>query len=195
MKANVLFIFLQVRIYTFWGNVFQSTFCVLLHWGLCIGHAHGCDNETSSSHVTLSDNDIQRVPWYQITRNDYMAESLSSSTDDTMCHIPLSSNMPFNLRSVCPWTYVSDINQNRIPARLNVAKCRCPSCADNNSCKPVYYTIPVLMKECLNDDVRWVQKMQLVSVSCYCAAPHIIQVRKRHGAGQNKRYLESDIFH
>ena len=178
-------------------NLLPSILCVLFtQLMLSTGNYEECVNSTNNSiHVTLSDNDIHRVPWYQITRNDYMADSLSSPTDDTMCHLPLTQYMPFNLRSICPWTYVPDINENRIPARLNVAKCRCPACTDNYSCKPVYYTIPVLMKDCQNGEFRWVQKMQLVSVSCYCAPPYTVQVKKRQGTQQNKNYFDSDIFH
>ena len=156
--------------------IFPILCAILTHLALC----HGTTQCVNTAYTRLIDSEIQRLRYIDLTHHDYINATLSAFVETSMCRtIPVTQHTLFNYRSMCPWRYVPDIDHDRFPVRLNMAKCMCSTCAHNFQCKPVLYTIPVLKKQCVDGVNHWVQKMQLISVSCYCARPPIIRVRKR----------------
>ena len=157
---------------------------------------NGTSHCVNSPYTSLIDSEIQQLRFFDVTHYDYVNATLSAFVDGSMCYaIPVTQHTLFNYRSMCPWKYVPDIDHNRFPVRLNMAKCMCTTCAHNYQCKPVLYTIPVLKKQCENGVNHWVQKMQLISVSCYCSRPPMQRVSKRVGLLHIlKRTFEYQIF-
>ena len=132
----------------------------------CLGN-NECLNHPNTR---LLDNQIRRLRWHFISRYDTLNITLDSYVDDYLCNqAPVTETTLHNYRAMCPWTYVSDTDENRYPMRIVVAKCRCSRCGDNFECKPMFYSIPVLKKECRHGINRWVQKLQYFPVSCYCS--------------------------
>lgn len=159
------------------AQLLLSSICVL---AMRLASGHGNNHCVNSPYTTLIDSEIQHLRWLDLTHHDYVNATLSAFIESSVCQpIYVTQHTLYNYRSMCPWKYVPDIDHNRFPVRLNMAKCMCSSCAHNFECKPVLYTIPVLIKQCENGINHWVQKMQLISVSCYCARPPMRQVSKR----------------
>ena len=163
--------------FSFQTQLLVFTLCVcIIHLAMGDGTSH-CVN---AQYTSLIDSEIRHLRMMDVTHHDYINATLSAFVESSMCNpIPVAHHTLFNYRSMCPWKYVSDIDHNRFPVRLNMAKCMCSNCAHNFECKPVLYTIPVLKKQCENGYYHWVQKMQLISVSCYCARPPMLHVDKR----------------
>ena len=120
-----------------------------------------------------------RVRWHFFAQMDPSNITVADFIDDTMCErIPVHHETPFNYRGMCPWTYVSDTDENRYPMRLSVAKCRCSTCLDHFECKPVFYTMPVLKRVCRNGVNRWIQEMEYISGACYCIRSHTVRASR-----------------
>ena len=156
--------------------LFATLCAICMH----LASGHGTSHCVNSPYTRLIDSEIQQLRWIDLTHHDYINATLSAFIESSMCRpIQVTEHTLYNYRSMCPWKYVPDIDHDRFPVRLNMAKCMCSTCAHNFECKPVLYTIPVLKKQCEDGVNHWVQKMQLISVSCYCARPPIRRVRKR----------------
>ena len=108
------------------------------------------------------------------------------------------SSEQINLRSTCPWHYVLNNDNNRIPATLVEAKCNCQgstSCVGANNphyhtrCMPVIYYTRVRRKfaHCVNENGQLESMFKSVRepivVGCTCE----IQLRRhRHGHHRNR---------
>lgn len=151
----------------------------MLFWSLWLRGVFCNNNCVNPPNTRLLDNQMRRLQWHFHSHYDSINVSLENFVDDALCHqTSITDDTLYNYRAMCPWTYVSDTDENRYPMRLNVAKCGCSTCADNFQCKPVVYSIPILKKECRNGVNRWLQKMQYIPVACYCSNPPFRNVRQ-----------------
>ncbi|XP_033639154.1 uncharacterized protein LOC117299708 [Asterias rubens] len=97
----------------------------------------------------------------------------------------VSNHDDVSMRSLCPWTYVADVDPNRYPSRIMFAVCRCPECirtgsgengefSVDNTCRPVYFRMKVLMKgNCVNGLYVYNTEYQRIPVACACVRPKI----------------------
>ncbi|XP_072027695.1 uncharacterized protein [Amphiura filiformis] len=93
---------------------------------------------------------------------------------DTSGHHSVSRN------SLCPWTYVSDTDEDRHPREMMFAECHCPHCIDSSSqeyvtigssCKPIFHKVRVLRKcegSCVDGICRYKPDYEFVPVACTC---------------------------
>ena len=142
----------------------------------CRGENH-CINIPNTR---LLDNQIGHLRWNLPSHLQLRNITLDDFIDDSMCELPsVNNDTPYNVRGMCPWTVVGDTDENRFPMRLNVAKCRCSTCTDNFECRPIFYTVPVLRRVCRRGVNRWIQKIEYISVACYCIRPQTRRVYRR----------------
>ena len=134
----------------------------------------------NSPFTSLIDNEISHPERYDISRMQYLNATREAYLRDQSCdRIPITSYTPLHMRTLCPWEYVYDTDMDRFPPVLITAKCKCATCLDNYRCKPVFYTVHVLKKQCTDGVIRWARKTQLISVACTCVQPTVHEVSKR----------------
>ena len=86
-----------------------------------------------------------------------------------------SSEPGLEKRSMCPWYYIHNIDEDRFPAILTEARCKCPNkCLANPTlpCDPINYNILVLRKNtavCDGDYYTYDVGYQPIAVGCTCA--------------------------
>lgn len=134
----------------------------------------------NSPFTSLYEHDLTHQGRFEITRQDYLNATRAAYLPDQSCtRIPVTSYTPLHMRTLCPWEYVYDTDMDRFPPVLTVAKCKCSTCFDSYRCKPVFYNVHVLKKQCTNGVIRWMRKTQLISVACTCVRPTVHEVSKR----------------
>ncbi|XP_038053029.1 probable GPI-anchored adhesin-like protein PGA55 [Patiria miniata] len=91
-----------------------------------------------------------------------------------------------NKRSLCPWTYVADVDPDRYPSTIQIAKCRCPRCIDTslaqegafsneNDCHQVLFRMKVLRRgPCVNGMYMYHNVYQDIPVACACLRPKVL---------------------
>lgn len=120
-----------------------------------------------------------RIHWPKNPRRENISMT-ATSTINGRCEVPAGRPPVFlNHRSLCSWDIVRDVDENRYPPTLNVARCRCRVCLDRYVCEPVLYRMPVLQKRCVGDVLEYIKSYTVVSVGCTCARPKVRIVHKR----------------
>ncbi|MEQ2248516.1 hypothetical protein ILYODFUR_019858 [Ilyodon furcidens] len=83
-------------------------------------------------------------------------------------------------RSLSPWEYSVDQDDERIPSQISVARCLCEGCIINLREDPSYNSVKVCAqmmvlrrKPCPNDAKKYVVKKELITVpvACTCVKP------------------------
>ncbi|XP_071808017.1 interleukin-17D-like [Asterias amurensis] len=108
----------------------------------------------------------------------------SPNTEETNSTCPSGTSVgddwPLSRSSVCPWSYVSQYDADRVPAVITQAACSCDSCLDQTtseprpdlSCTAIKYQLPVLRRgECVNGVSNYHQEYESVTVGCACMRP------------------------
>ncbi|XP_053376448.1 interleukin 17-like protein [Mercenaria mercenaria] len=128
-----------------------------------------------------------------LTSNNIIRNSPERSQEDAQnqapagsCLIPQNGGSVItddgnNNREMCPWSFVIDYDNNRIPKQLAKAVCQCAHC-HRGSCRPINSYIPILRKECDLNSGKYVfsKYIEEVPVGCRC-------IRAR-------RAVQGDIF-
>ncbi|XP_022096515.1 uncharacterized protein LOC110982437 isoform X2 [Acanthaster planci] len=95
----------------------------------------------------------------------------------------VSGIVEVNRRSLCPWTYVADVDPDRYPSTIQIAKCRCPRCIDTslaqegafsneNDCHQVLFRMKVLRRgPCVNGMFMYHNVYEDIPVACACLRP------------------------
>ena len=76
---------------------------------------------------------------------------------------------PISQRSVCPWIFRRNIDNNRVPRTLYDVKCACKRAIGLNraKCKPVFSYMKVLRRKgCVNGIYEYIEIIEPVSVGC-----------------------------
>lgn len=137
-----------------------------------------CRNTVSADEFEQQLRHLQ-IHWPDNPRRENISMT-ATSTSNGRCEVPTDISPVFlNYRSLCSWDLVRDVDENRYPPTLNVARCRCRVCLDRYVCEPVFYRIPVLQKRCVGDVLEYIKSYTVVSVGCTCARPKIRTVQKR----------------
>ncbi|XP_060081292.1 interleukin-17A-like [Ylistrum balloti] len=116
-------------------------------------------------------------------RNNFEVRNISYlySMDDAMCdRSPNAAPTFLSERSVCPWEIDWDVKEHRYPPVLAFARCRCSRCFDSFECRPVYYRIPVLERECLQGTMQYIKAYVAVPVGCVCVEPRVRRMKKSY---------------
>lgn len=93
-----------------------------------------------------------------------------------------SAFVEHRLRAICPWTYVENVDNERIPSTIVEAKCirrRCRGCSSHYyhdsqlrrpACSEVYYYASVMRKTGCDENGRsqYETALQRISVGCTC---------------------------
>jgi hypothetical protein len=132
--------------------------------------------------TSILEHKLAQLDRVELTVNQYVNATINAYSNPLSCDrsAPITHNTPLHSRTLCPWEFVNDIDPNRFPPVLTMAKCTCARCFDNYACKPVFYSIHVLQKHCVNGSNKWVRRRQLISVACTCSRPSYTHVDKKN---------------
>lgn len=159
---------------------FYSYMCKFLFFEFqiqIVGHVSICLN---SQWTSMLDHELAQMDQLEITHNQYLNATRNAYSNNLSCErVQVTYSTPLQNRTLCPWEFVEDIDVNRFPPVLTMAKCTCARCFDNYTCKPVLYSIHVLQKQCIDGVNKWVRRPQLISVACTCSRPVMMQVKKK----------------
>ena len=116
-----------------------------------------------------------------------VAPFLNHLYTETSCPTELPNAGDQELRATCPWYYVINHDENRFPADIAEARCRCERCVHGqsvNQCERVYYNHRVLRRIGETEGVyRWVPTWEKISTGCTCAVPITIPASSPTGPG------------
>ena len=116
-------------------------------------------------------------------RNYLIATNLLTATGEEYyraleqsCPTQPSSGPDVEGRSLCPWYYIYNVDEDRFPETLTEARCRCDECLDNAMvpCERINYNLLVLRKNttvCDGDYYTYDVGYQSIGVGCTCAVP------------------------
>ena len=94
---------------------------------------------------------------------------------ETSCPTELPTSGDQEQRATCPWYYVINHDEDRFPADIAEARCRCERCVNGqsgNQCERVYYNHRVLRRVGETEGMyRWVPAWEKISTGCTCTVP------------------------
>lgn len=117
--------------------------------------------------------DSDNIPNWQIPSYD-------QGSQISRCRQGVSPNIRLNnptSRSLCPWYYQTDYQEDRFPAIISKAKCRCKHCLNPTtsmidrdlSCRPIKYRMPILkLAGCVEGLLKYNMTSVEVPVACAC---------------------------
>jgi len=104
-----------------------------------------------------------------------VAPFLNHLYGDRTCPTELPKTGDQEQRSTCPWYYVINHDENRFPADIAEARCRCERCIGGhtvNQCERVFYHQRVLKRKGEKDGMyRWEPAWEKIATGCTCAVP------------------------
>ncbi|KAJ8047983.1 Interleukin 17-like protein [Holothuria leucospilota] len=116
--------------------------------------------------------------WSLLATIDRISEGTPSCTEEDLQSSSHLLSETLNLRTTCPWEYITNVNNTRYPREIPFAVCKCSSCVSetgssffstNGYCQPVIEMKPVLIREeCVNNQARYALHEEPVSVGCVC---------------------------
>lgn len=138
----------------------------------------GCNNKC----VSLNERKLKKIYSQHVTGEKFV---LNNVTNDTRLQYNKSYNCTTGLgcQSTCRWAVHMDIDENRYPEALQVARCIDDKCNWGNgkigssiesqtSCKPVEYFVPVIILNgtgCKGTKRRCQLTQRPITVGCTCA--------------------------
>lgn len=145
----------------------------------------------NSPFASIMESELAHLDRLEVTNSHYLNATRNAYRHPQSCGLPaVTRSTPLHSRTLCPWDYVQDYDEQRFPPVLTVARCKCKNCFDNyHKCKPVLYSIHILRRECIDSSIRWVRRTQLISVACTCSRPSLVHVSKKR-----KRNSMEELF-
>jgi hypothetical protein len=92
-------------------------------------------------------------------------------------------------RGLCPWYFVKNVDDRRIPRTLLEARCKCQDCIDsgrtptgrNRQCEPLYYGLRVMRRvEVGNQTKKYTVDWETIAVGCTCAFKRFASTTSRN---------------
>ena len=105
------------------------------------------------------------------------------TSDSEICSQPPSTHVDASLmdRSLCPWEWTVDRDDNREPKLISVAVCQCQTARGQLSaeCMPIRREVPVLRRIFCDDSGRFHYRKEYETVTVGC---HAVMARMQRAA-------------